>query len=66
MQLADFIGELLDKQIVPENERAAKLEAAHSKGHFGAEAIFQELWHAGFYWPNMKRDCQSLVAICLV
>jgi transposase InsO family protein len=65
-QLSKYINEVFLKVTVPAPERQAKLHAAHSKGHFGADSLFQELWDSGVYWPFMKRDCQSLVATCLV
>jgi hypothetical protein len=49
-QLSQFIQQLFVKDMVPEEERAEKIQAVHDKGH---------------YWPFMKRDCQNHVATCL-
>jgi hypothetical protein len=65
-QLSQFIQEAFLKENVPEDERRAKLEAAHAKGHYGANELFRQLWEDGFYWPFMKKDCQAMVATCLV
>jgi hypothetical protein len=65
-QLSNFIQELFLKESVPESERQAKMEAAHAKGHYGADELFRQLWEDGYYWPFMKKDCRTFVATCLV
>ena len=64
-QLCQFINERFNKELVLVEDRNDMLERAHSKGHFGADALFKEIWHNGFYWPNLRKDCIKTVATCL-
>ena len=40
------------------------LEAAHSLGHSGAMALFRSVYHQGFFWAGMLKDCKRVVAQC--
>lgn len=49
---------------VPPELQDTLLKRAHSRGHFGAQAMFKALFHNGHTWINMKRDCQNIVNKC--
>ena len=64
-ELRDFIQQRFAKKFAEADKRLGLLQQHHELGHFGAEALFSSLWHAGFYWPNMRADCDLHVAACL-
>ena len=64
-ELANFINErLLKKTLASEEKRLELVRQVHSKGHYGAEKIYKELWALGYYWPGMRRMCQNVVNSC--
>jgi hypothetical protein len=64
-ELATFIAERMAKTCPPVDRRRTLLEQAHIQGHFGSDYVFKKLWAAGFYWPQMKRQCIEFVAGCM-
>ena len=64
-ELNEFVKERFNKTFLVEEERQAKLEAAHAKGHFGADALFRAMWDQGYYWPGMRSECETLVNSCM-
>jgi hypothetical protein len=63
-ELKKFVRERFSKEC-PEKERQQKLlEQFHVLGHFGADLLFKKIWHAGYFWPNMRRDCAAMVSKC--
>lgn len=63
--LESFVRERLDKTAPSLHLRPQLLDQHHSNGHFGAEALFQSLWDAGFYWPTMRAECRQHFAACV-
>ena len=64
-ELSDFITQRFSKNFVAAGDRKRRLDASHSKGHFGAEALFRDLWAQNFYWPGMRHACDRHVNSCL-
>jgi hypothetical protein len=64
-ELAHFISERMDKECPAAGQRQKLLEQAHVQGHFGADYVFKKLWAAGYYWPQMKKECIEFVAACM-
>ena len=54
-------------KVVPssEDERLQLVLDAHAFGHFGVEAMFQNIWNNGFYWTNMRDACSKVVMSCV-
>ncbi|KAJ8651493.1 hypothetical protein O0I10_012946 [Lichtheimia ornata] len=49
----------------PEEERTKLPEQSHLNGHFGADAIVNDLHDNGIFWTNMKDDALKHVGSCL-
>lgn len=62
---AEIRAELQGKRLVPEHERAMMLTERHGLGHMGGRRMCLQLFHDGFYWPNMIKDCEQEVAQCV-
>ena len=65
-QLRQFIHERFIKNLPPKADRADLLQQAHSLGHFGADALFKQLWRDGHFWPGMRREARNLVSQCKI
>jgi transposase InsO family protein len=63
--MAEWVKGRLNKRVPPVEERLQLMEQAHTKGHFGAEELYLQLWYDDTYWDNMKADCEELVAKCM-
>jgi transposase InsO family protein len=63
-ELATVINQRLDKKLPELADRLKLLEQIHTKGHFGSEHMFKQLWQDGYYWPTMKVDCVEMVCKC--
>jgi hypothetical protein len=46
------------------NKRHELINNIHVQGHFGVSAIFNKLWHLGFWWPKIRNDIQQELANC--
>jgi hypothetical protein len=55
-----------DKQC-PETqeERRNMIETEHTRGHFGAQAMFMRIWHNGFWWPQIRNQIKEMIAHCV-
>jgi transposase InsO family protein len=65
-ELVKFVRERLDKE-TPEDEqqRSEIVREAHEKlGHRGANALFAQIFDAGYYWPSMRAECRRISAEC--
>ena len=62
--LASRATTLVDYITPPEDARSNLLLEAHLNGHFGADAIVNELHSQGFHWVNLKLDALNTVAKC--
>jgi transposase InsO family protein len=51
--------------VPPEEDRLKLIQDAHALGHFGREAVFNSLWHAKLWWPNIRYDIQQVIADCV-
>ena len=56
---------LRGKRAPPMAERARLLRESHLRGHFGADAIFNDLFRQGFYWSSMRADARRVASSCL-
>lgn len=61
---AQFVHERFNKQCPEEEERDQLLQQHHLVGHFGADLLFRKIWHAGYFWPGMRKDCAAAVSSC--
>ena len=64
-ELAAIIRDRFDKETPDEAQRKVLLLAHHERGHFGGEALFKSIWHAGYFWPRMRQSCNDHVATCM-
>lgn len=65
-ELSHFIDERLAKTLPPTDIRAQLIKEAHSRGHFGQEHIFKQLFYdSSLYWPGMKRQIRDHCEACL-
>lgn len=63
-ELKKFIAERHLKVELPVPDRFNYLQEVHSEGHFGAESLFEEAWHQGFFWEGMRKQCREIVSLC--
>lgn len=64
-QLAEFVRERLGKRTCVDPEKQKEmLRTEHSKGHFGAERLFKAMWNQGWFWPGMRKQCQTVCGRC--
>jgi transposase InsO family protein len=64
-KLKDFINQRLSKTCPSLDQRLTLLESFHASGHFGGNYVFQNLWNAGYFWPEMRQDCLKQAAKCM-
>ena len=46
------------------NLRRDLIIKAHLLGHFGVQAVFNKLWHQGYWWPKIRVDIQQELINC--
>jgi transposase InsO family protein len=46
-------------------ERDLLIRKAHDAGHSGVQSIFMSLWHAGYWWSQIRNDIQTIIGQCL-
>lgn len=51
------------KTVPPPETQKKLLERAHA-GHFGETAMYQQIYHQGWWWPHMRTDIKNLVENC--
>ncbi len=47
-----------------ESVRRQLIVDAHQFGHFGIQAMFDNIWHKGFWWPDIRKDIQDEIRHC--
>lgn len=62
--LTDWMSEVKGKAIPQAEKRRSLVSEAHQLGHFGRDAIYQKLFHDGFWWPKMRADIEAEVKAC--
>jgi hypothetical protein len=45
-------------------ERKQLITNIHLHGHFGVSAMFNKLWHQGYWWPRIRDDIQAVLVDC--
>ena len=60
--LADHIKGVLNKEVPADKTQC--LEYFHSLNHQGANRLYETIFDAGYYWLEMRRDCDTFVAKC--
>ena len=45
-------------------ERLALIQKEHLFGHFGREAVFNQLWKKGFWWPSIRDEISNELRNC--
>jgi transposase InsO family protein len=64
-ELDEFVEERFLKQLVEDvEEKKEMLRDEHAAGHLGAENLFKRIWENGFWWPGLRKECNSAVALC--
>lgn len=64
-ELAGFIRERFNKNTVgSKDEQISMLRAAHAVNHFGAEALFKNIWHRGYFWDGLRAQCDDVAGSC--
>lgn len=48
----------------PPDQRAAIIEDAHRRGHFGTKAMYADVTRDGWWWPGMHNDIWMKVKSC--
>ena len=59
--LEKFIGNVLGKKEPEEEEKLPLVKEKHEESHVGVSGTVQKLFHAGYYWPSMRR---IVITIC--
>ena len=57
----EFIGNVLGKKEPEEEEKLPLVKEKHEESHVGVLGTVQKLFHAGYYWPSMKR---MVITVC--
>jgi transposase InsO family protein len=52
------------KKVPPAEMQATLLERAHA-GHFGETAMYNNIYHQGWWWPKMRDDIRKVVDSCV-
>lgn len=45
-------------------ERQRIIEKAHAFGHFGREAVFQNIWRQNLWWPHIRKEIEEHLKDC--
>jgi len=53
------------KTVPNDTDRNTIIEKTHTLGHFGVESMFRNIWHQGYWWPDIRRDLRETVQSCL-
>lgn len=65
-QLKDFIHDRFDKVCPSPDQQPFILEQTHGLNHFGADALFKQIWTQGYFWPSLMKDCKKTASQCKV
>jgi hypothetical protein len=52
------------KIIHDKQERKQLIHDLHLQGHFGISAMFNKLWHLGYWWPKIRNEIQEELINC--
>ena len=47
-----------------ESKQREHINNIHPQGHFGVSAIFNKLWHLGYWWPKVRTQIQQELVNC--
>ena len=59
--LEEFIGNVLGKKELEEEEKLPLVKEKHEESYAGVSGTVWKLFHAGYYWPSMKR---MVITVC--
>ena len=59
--LEEFIGNVLGKKELEEEEKLPLVKKKHEKSHTGVSKTVWKLFHAGYYWLSMRK---MVIMIC--
>ena len=62
----EFIGNILGKKELKEEEKLPLVKEKHEKSYAGVSRIVWKLFHAGYYWPSMRRMVITVCRSCVV
>ena len=54
-----------NKTIPSKARKESLLLRTHAFGHFGADAMYEYIWHEGFFWTGMRDECGIIVKRCI-
>ncbi|KAG2191771.1 hypothetical protein INT47_012821 [Mucor saturninus] len=63
-QLVENVSETSDYMSPPEEKRNGLLKEAHSFGHFGSQAIVNDLHSQGLHWTNIYEEAKEIIRSC--
>ena len=64
VELKRFIKERFNKIDPSIIDRESILTKEHIINHQGADQLFKQIFHNGFYWDTLRADCEKLVSNC--
>ena len=47
-----------------ESKQRELINFVHLQGHFGVQAVYNKLWHLGFWWPKVRNQIQQELINC--
>ena len=62
----EFIRNVLGKKEPEEEEKLSLVKEKHEESHAGVSETVQKLFHAGYYWPSMRRMVIMVCRGCVV
>ena len=62
----EFIGNVLNKKESEEEEKLPLVKEKHEESHAGVLRTVWKLFHAGYYWPSMRRMVIMVCQGCVV
>ena len=54
-------GKIIIRDVTQRRELINKI---HLAGHFGVQAVFNKLWHLGYWWPKIRNEIQQELINC--
>ena len=64
--LEEFIGNVLGKKELEEEEKLPLVKEKHEESHAGVSGTVQKLFRTGYYWPSMRRMVITVCQGCVV
>ena len=62
--LQEAIRMRFGKKDIPQDRKWELIEQFHQAGHRGMDAVFQEMFRAGYLWPGLREDIEKVTKSC--